>query len=55
MAQHAAAACDEQPGICHRNAQCVYSRDERRHKCVCKHGTVGDGYEDCREEGCVLI
>lgn len=52
--QHAV-TCDDQPGVCHQNAQCLYSSDEGRQKCVCNPGTVGDGYADCHEEGCLSI
>lgn len=44
------ATCDEQPGICHRDAQCIYSHDEQRYTCICRPGTVGDGYTDCKLE-----
>uniref|UniRef100_A0A914DFS9 EGF-like domain-containing protein n=1 Tax=Acrobeloides nanus TaxID=290746 RepID=A0A914DFS9_9BILA len=53
--QPQATTCDQDPRICHVDANCVYNRQESRYSCVCKAEYSGDGYSNCiREASCFL-
>lgn len=46
-----AVSCNERPEMCHANAECIYSHEKNEYVCVCKHGSVGDGYRNCIVQG----